>query len=358
MISSKTSTWINERTKRKKFASLGGSPGAKTPFGTPFRICLPVRGRKRVALGQRRREQGAKKVGKATFTGCFRRQSGMEREGRRKKGEKEKAWWRETGWLLDDERTARQDCIGSWGTDREGVGVERNTRGWGRRTISILIPPWGVDVARTNRREDANTDGTPLAMLWKRRERVRLQLVHTAYVRACVRLFRARCYQRGRVDLYPFYCRGILAFANTAGHAAPGFSPHDGISLFPSQGILNGFPFPRNLRHRHWEKKQRHACLHAFFPALRALHSWHRSIDRADGNALRTRIRWCKTRELFSRAVLKRRRFVEFVVLESIKLSRSADEQLVGNSGKWNSFKIHILGIVFQSIAVMFYFKH
>lgn len=46
------------------------------------------------------------------------------------------------------------------------------------------------------------------------------------------------------------------------------------------------------------------------------------------------------------------------VVLESIKLSRSADEQLVGNSGKWNSFKIHILGIVFQSIAVMFYFKH
>lgn len=123
-------------------------------------------------------------------------------------------------------------------------------RGWsrtkykrvGRRTISILIPPWGVDVARTNRREDANTDGTPLAMLWKRRERVRLQLVHTAYVRACVRLFRARCYQRGRVDLYPFYCRGILAFANTAGHAAPGFSPHDGISLFPSQGILNGFP--------------------------------------------------------------------------------------------------------------------
>lgn len=148
-----------------------------------------------------------------------------------------------------------------------------------------------MDVARTNRREDANADGTPLAMLWKRRERVRLQLVHTAYVRACVRLFRARCYQRGRVDLYPFYCRGILAFANTAGHAAPGFSPHDGISLFPSQGILNGFPFPRNLRHRHWEKKQRHACLHAFFPALRALHSWHRSIDRADGNALRTRIR-------------------------------------------------------------------
>lgn len=34
------------------------------------------------------------------------------KEGGRR-GEKEKARWRETGWLLDDERTARQDCIGS-----------------------------------------------------------------------------------------------------------------------------------------------------------------------------------------------------------------------------------------------------
>lgn len=140
-----------------------------------------------------------------------------------------------------------------------------------KRTISILIPPWGVDVARTNRREDANTDGTPLET-----ERERERACYVAYVRACVRLFRARCYQRARVDLYPFYCRGILAFANTEqGHAAPGFSPHDGISLFPSQGILNGFPFPPKPPTPPLEKKKkshetRHACLHAFFPALRA----------------------------------------------------------------------------------------
>lgn len=62
-----------------------------------------------------------------------------------------------------------------------------------RRTISILIPPWGVDVARTNRREDANTDGTPLET---EREKERERACYVAYVRACVRLFRARCYQR------------------------------------------------------------------------------------------------------------------------------------------------------------------
>lgn len=53
-----------------------------------------------------------------------------------------------------------------------------------RRTISILIPPWGVDVARTNRREDANTDGTPLETE-RERERERVTLLTFAPVYAC-----------------------------------------------------------------------------------------------------------------------------------------------------------------------------
>lgn len=56
--------------------------------------------------------------------------------------------------------------------------------GWVRRTISILIPPWGVDVARTNRREDANTDGTPLETE-RERERERVTLLTFAPVYAC-----------------------------------------------------------------------------------------------------------------------------------------------------------------------------
>lgn len=198
-------------------------------------------------------------------------QGGMEREGGLEK-EKEKERKVETGWLLDD---GKNGATGLHWIVRDGPvkGLEWSEiqEGWVRRTISILIPPWGVDVARTNRREDANTDGTPLETE-RERERERVTLLTFAPVYACF----APVVTNASVDLYPFYCRGILAFANTEqGHAAPGFSPHDGISLFPSQGILNGFPFPPKPPTPPLEKKKkshetRHACLHAFFPALRA----------------------------------------------------------------------------------------
>lgn len=214
----------------------------------------------------------AKKVGKASFTGCFRRnrvewnaREGGEGKGKGKEG---------GNWMVARRRKERRDRIAldREGRTRQGVGVERNTRGMGEANDIHSHSSVGSGCC-------ANEPQRRCEYRWYtvgNGERERERACYVAYVRACVRLFRARCYQRARVDLYPFYCRGILAFANTEqGHAAPGFSPHDGISLFPSQGILNGFPFPPKPPTPPLEKKKkshetRHACLHAFFPALRA----------------------------------------------------------------------------------------
>lgn len=111
-------------------------------------------------------------------------QGGMEREGGLEK-EKEKERKVETGWLLDD---GKNGATGLHWIVRDGPvkGLEWSEIqvGWVRRTISILIPPWGVDVARTNRREDANTDGTPLETE-RERERERVTLLTFAPVYAC-----------------------------------------------------------------------------------------------------------------------------------------------------------------------------
>lgn len=211
------------------------------------------------------RKQGAKKVGKATFTGCFPRQDGMEGEEEGAKGGFEKLG---RGWLLDDERTARQDCIGSWGTDRErGVGVERNTRGWERRTISILIPPWGVDVARTNRRTKMRIPMVRRgdATWWKRRESV-LQLVRTAL--------------HSRL-LLPRPCRFIpvllprhTCFYEYGGPRCARIFAAPWNFVISAQGILNGFP---SLRHRHWKKPRNALSVKRVTRVCtRASNSWHR----------------------------------------------------------------------------------
>lgn len=191
--------------------------------------------------------------------------------------------WRETGWLLDDERTARQDCIGSWGTDREGVGVERNTRGWERRTISILIPPWG-GVDGTNRREDANTDGTPLPPRCWRESALGCNSC-SLRSRLCTPVSRPLLYQRAATRpcrfipvLLPRHtcfceyggprCARIFAARWNFVISIPG-NP-ERLSLPPTPPL--GEKKPNEMRY--------HACLRAFFPALRASHSWHRSIDR------------------------------------------------------------------------------
>lgn len=199
-------------------------------------------------------------------------QGGMEREGGLEK-EKEKERKVETGWLLDD---GKNGATGLHWIVRDGPvkGLE-----WSEIQVGVGEANDIHSHSSVGSGCCANEPQRRCEYRWYtvgNGERERERACYVAYVRACVRLFRARCYQRARVDLYPFYCRGILAFANTEqGHAAPGFSPHDGISLFPSQGILNGFPFPPKPPTPPLEKKKkshetRHACLHAFFPALRA----------------------------------------------------------------------------------------
>lgn len=105
----------------------------------------------------------------------------MEREGGRRRKRKRKGRWKLDG-CSTTERTARQDCIGSWGTDpsRGWSGAKYKRGGWGERyPFSFLRGEWML------RERTAEKMRIPMVHRWKRRERERESVLRCLRSRLC-----------------------------------------------------------------------------------------------------------------------------------------------------------------------------